>query len=340
MRNWIDSLANSQDIVISSSIQLARNIKGIYFTDRLNKEVAKENVNNIYDILNTSCENESFELIKLWEQEYNYVKGYFNKNLISDKLLSRNDVGALIVNYDNTLSIMVNEEDHIVIKCISDGLDLVEEYNYSNRIDDIIEDKITYSFHERLGYLTASPKNMGTALIASIEIHLPALKFNKDLVRISKELSQKGIKISSKYKEDEKDYGNIFILSNTETLGLSEEDIITNLQEAVLKIISEEKKTREILFTKYKYEIEDKVFRALATLKGCRMITSKEVIELLSLVRLGVEMDLINIEKNKLNRILIETRDEFINNILEDESIDRYRNIERAKVVKEILNES
>lgn len=338
MRNWIDSVADSQDIVICSSVQLARNIKDNLFTDKLRVDIARKNVDDIYEILNENCENEEFQLIKLWEQEYNYVKGFIEKNFITKKLLDRKDKGAFIINEENTLSVMVNEEDHIIIKSISDGLNLLEEYKYVDRIDDIIEEKITYSFHEELGYLTASPKKVGTALKVTVLIHLPALRYNNEIGELAKKLKENNIEITSMYK-DKEDCGNMYLVSNAVALGLSEENIISNIQDAVYKLISEEKKTREILITKYKYEIEDKIFRSISIMENARILNSKEVIEFLSYIRLGVEMSLLNIEKKKINKMLIETRDAIIEGKLGINSSLRDKNIERAKVVREILKE-
>lgn len=339
MRNWIDNIANSEDIVLCSSIELARNIKDNFFTDKLSIEEARHNVDKIYEAVKENYKNEEIKLIKLWEQEYNYVKGFIEKRYISKKLLDRKEKGAFIINDDETISIMINEEDHIVIKSISNGLSLLEEYNCVNIIDNIIENKIQYSFHEELGYLTASPNNVGTALRATAILHLPALRYNNELGGICKKLKEKNILLKSMYY-DKEDCGNIYIVSNEYTLGLSEEDIINNIKESIYNLISEEKKTREILMTKYRYEIEDKIFRSISILENARILSCKEVIEFSSYVRLGVEMSLLNIDKKKLNKILIETRDVIIEEKIGNNNSLRDKNIERAKIVKGILSEN
>ena len=337
MKNWINSETNPEDIVLCSSVKLARNFKNSKFTDKLKIEEAQDNIFNVYDILSKGLKDSSLELIKLWEQDYNYSRGFVEKNLISNKLLDRREKSGFILNEENTISVMINEEDNLGIKCISDGLNLREEYRAVDEIDDIIEERIQYAFHQDYGYLTASPSNVGTGLKATTILHLPALTVNEEIKSITKGLNQVGMSISGMYNELNQVYGNLYLISNQVSLGVKEEELVNNVESVVFNIINEEKKYREIMITKYNKEIEDRVFRAQAILESARILNSKEILDLLSNVRLGVELGIINIEKKILNNILILTRDAIIESKLGNSTSTRDKNIERARIVSELL---
>ena len=335
MRNWIHSKVAPEDIVIGSKVRLARNFDGELFTDKMKTEDAIENVEKVYSIL--SKQNEAFKLFKLWDLDYNLSKAYMEKHLISGDLLKRKDRGAFVINEDETISIMINEEDHLRIQCITDGFNLKEAYNEANKIDDLIEQEVDYAFHEDYGYLTSSPTNVGTGLRASVMIHLPALTMSEEIPSILKGLNQVGMTISGVYKEGSKVYGNIYEVSNSISLGVNEEEIISNLEGVVLNIISEEKKFREILLTKYNDEIEDKIFRSYGILKSAKLIDSREMLQILSDLRIGVELSLIDIHKETLNRLLIETKDSLLQLNSEKNLTIKDKRIERANLVKKIL---
>lgn len=337
MRNWINSEANPEDIVLCSSVKLARNFKDSKFTDKLKLEESQENISRVYDILSKQSKEGNLKLIKLWEQDYNYARGFVEKKLISNKLLDRREKSGFILNEENTISVMINEEDNLGIKCIADGLNLREEFKVVDEIDDIIEEKIQYAFNQDYGYLTASLNNVGTGLKATTILHLPALTMNEEIKNITTGLNQVGMSISGMYNESNQVYGNLYLISNQVSLGVKEEELVNNVESVVFNIINEEKKYREIMITKYNKETEDKVFRAQAILKSARMLNSKETLDLLSNVRLGVELGIVNIEKKVLNNILILTRDAILESKLGANTSIRDKNIERAKIVNELL---
>ncbi|NOV82295.1 protein-arginine kinase [Clostridium saccharobutylicum] len=232
---------------------------------------------------------------------------------------------------------MINEEDHIKLQCITAGLNLEDALKNAIIIDDKIEKNLNYAFDEKLGYLTTKLENLGTGMKASVVIHLPALKMSDEIKNISKHLDQVGINIKGVYSEGTEVYGNIYEIFNKVSLGITEEDITSQLKSMVLNIISEEKKFREILLSKCKYELEDKVYRAYGILKSAVLLEFKETINLLSDVRLGAELSLIDIDKNKLNELLVVTKNLSLQNHLEKSLDAKQIKFERAKLVKEIL---
>jgi len=209
----------------------------------------------------------------------------------------------------------------------------IEEFN---KWKDIIAN-MYYAFDEKLGYLTTSPENVGTGMKASVILHLPALTMSEEIKNISKNLSKMGMSINGMYLEGTKIYGNLYRIANKISLGLTEEDILIKLTEAIFNIIVEENRFREILLSKCRYELEDKVYRAYGILKCAILLDSKEIIDLLSNVRLGAELSLIDIDKNKLDKLLILTGNSSLQNYLGRSLDDKEIKYERAKLVKEIL---
>lgn len=338
MKNWIDSQVSPQDIIISSSISLCRNFKKNRFTDKMKCEEAKENVDMIFKILCDKSQDEEFKLIKLWEEENKCSETYRDKHIISEELLKRKDRGAFIVNKNETLSIMINEEDNVRIQCTVDGLNLHGIYKYINKFDDYIEEDIAYAFHGDYGYLSASPSNVGTGMKATVAMHLPALTISQEIPNILNGLNRVGMTINGMYGEKLKSDGNMYHISNQITLGVKEDEIIENLKGVVFNIASEEKKYREIFLAEHKYEVEDKIFRSYGILKNAKMLKSKETLELLSYIRFGAELGLLDIDKKTLNNILINSRTSLVMKNLKSESSSVEQNLERANIVKDLLS--
>ncbi|CAH0434922.1 Putative kinase [Clostridium neonatale] len=337
MRNWIHNLANNEDIVLSTKIQLARNLKLVPFPNKLDYMKARENAELIYEVLNDTIYSEDMTLYKLWENDKKDYEDCIEKHLINKNLLDNSEKGAFIVNKNETISIMINEGEHIKIQCITAGLNLEEAFNSANIIDDNIESKLEYAFNENLGYLMESPKNIGTGLEASIDIHLPALTMNNEIDKISKTFDRLGMSIKSIYNYDSEKYGNIYRISNKSSLGIKEHEIIGTLKGVVLNVISEEKRAKEVLLSKNKYEVENKVYRAYAILQSAVLLDEKEAIELLSDIRLGVELNLLNIENGKINQLLVMIKNSSIENYIGRPLNIREINYERANLVKRIL---
>lgn len=337
MENWIYNSNNESDIVLSSTIRLSRNFKNLPFPNKLNYMKGRESSKIVYIMLKEELKDDEITLYEVWANREEINKEYMEKGLISKELLKNSDKAAFIINENQTISIMINEEDHINIQCTTAGLNLEDAFSNATVIDDKIEKKFDYAFNENLGYLTASPSHLGTGMKASVRIHLPALTMSEEINNVLKSLTQIGMAIKGVYLDGTKSYGSIYEIYNKVSLGISEEEIINNLKETVLNIISEEKKFREILLSKCKYELEDRVYRAYGTLKSAILLDSKETIELLSSVRLGAELSLIDIDKSKLNELLVITRDTLLQNYLDRPIEPKEIKYERAKIVKEIL---
>ncbi|PJI08809.1 MULTISPECIES: protein arginine kinase [Clostridium] len=337
MENWLNNTNNNNQMVITTRIRLARNIKGIPFPDKLSDDEGRNVVEKVNSAFNKS-ENQNFKCIDLWENDNNCNAEFLEKHLISKKLIDNSRKSAFILNNDETVSIMINEEDHLRLQAITAGLNLKEAYNCIDKIDDELEENIDYAFDEKLGYLTACPTNLGTGMRASVMIHLPALSMNNEMGRVLNALSQIGITIRGLWGEGSKAIGGLYQISNQVTLGMSEMDIISNLKTVVEQIMNQENLSRERIMKKYKYELEDKMYRSLGILKNSVILDINECLNLISNVRIGVEMGIIkNIDINKLNNLLVNVQKATLQEIYNKKLSKSEENIKRALYVRENL---
>ena len=198
-----------------------------------------------------------------------------------------------MISKDRTMSIMLMEEDHIRLQIIKDGFALDEAYSLASKVDDVIEENITYAFDNDFGYLTACPTNTGTGMRASVMMHLPALTMTENINRVISSAGSLGIEVRGLYGEGTKAYGNLYQISNRITLGLSESQVIEKLTNVVNQIIDMETKARNMLKEKNYDAIADRLFRSYGTLKYARSVSSSEAKSLLSDVMLGQSLGII-----------------------------------------------
>ena len=336
MKNWIHD--NENDIILSSKVKLYRNLKNLSFPNKLNSIVAIEKSRSIYDTLVKKIEDEDLKLYEVWNGDKGFYNEYTERYLGNKDILKNPDKVSVIINEDETINIVMNNTNHIEIECGSSGLSIQEVFESAMNLDNKIEESFGYAYDDELGYLTSCLDIVGTAMKASIIVDLPALNMSSEIKNISKNLEDEGFEMMSIYKKDNKSFGSMYEIINKTTLGLSEEDIINNLEKVVLRIITKEKELREIMMSKCRIEIEDKVFRAYAILKNARILDFKETIELLSHVRLGCELSLLDIEKSKINQIQVVVGDNYLQNYFEKKLDLKEIKYERAKLVKKILN--
>lgn len=340
MKNWMYDGSSKVEPIISSRIRIARNLKNISFPHKLNKENAEEIIKKFESAFYVNdYMKQEYSTHRLWEQDENKLLSFQEKHLISPNLIRSREKSAFIINREETVSIMLNEEDHMRLQCINSGFNLREAYTTADKIDTLLEDSLDYAFHEELGYLTSCPTNIGTGLRASVMIHLPALTINKEITQVLKALAQVGMTIRGLYGEGSGAEGNIYQISNQITLGLSEEEIIENLEAAIGQILQQENRARGYLLNNYKYDMEDKIFRSLAILESARVLKSKESLELLSNVRLGLELGLIEgIDNSIINGLLVNSQPATLQFNIGRNLTDRERDVERAKFFRETLS--
>jgi len=307
---WMEGTGPDADIVISSRVRLARNIRKMPFPPLASDEQREKVLQAAKDVIRNSRLQESgFEMLEINALPPVFRQVLVEKHLISPLLARENRFSALILRKDEIISIMVNEEDHFRIQCLLPGLQLEKAWQETSGYDDILESYLDYAFDEEKGYLTACPTNVGTGLRASVMLHLPALAITQQINRILSAVSQVGLAVRGIYGEGTEMTGNLLQISNQITLGQSEEEIWQNLYSVTRQLINQEKNAREHLLNEGREKLGDRAGRAYGILKNAWMIDSKEAMQLLSDVRLGVDLGLLKgVPLKILNELLVLTR--------------------------------
>lgn len=291
---WYNEKSDN-DIMVSTRIRLARNLKKYPFPIRMTSQTADSVYQSVKDAIfnsNSSIAKE-FEAIEIARSDKINIQTLTEEHFISPDL-SKSPYGAVLINKDKTMSIMINEEDHIRLQVILPELKLKEAYETANRIDDLIEENLEYAYDEKLGYLTACPTNLGTALRASVMMHLPALTLTGEISKVVSSAGSLGIAIRGIYGEGSEAMGNLYQISNQITIGFSEEELIAKVENIAKQIENYEREARKKLLENNKLQLEDRVWRSYGILKYSRQISSKESKALISDMILGKALNIIN----------------------------------------------
>ena len=326
------------DIVISSRVRMARNIESVSFPHYLDKEEAKNVIDRVYDTITKGhlCIQNEFKLIKMDEIDLIERSNYVEKHLISPALAKNVSGGAFLINNEETISIMINEEDHIRIQCLYPGLQLERCFDMADKIDDLLEEGIVYAFDEQLGYLACCPTNIGTGVRTSVMLHLPALSLTGYINGVISTAGKIGLAVRGIFGEGTEYLGDIYQISNQITLGMSEEEIINNLKDVSLQIIQNERIAWVRFLDSKGIELEVRVFRSYGTLKNARLLSSKEAMQLISDVKLGVNLKLIDgISTERLNELITMIQPGYLQKHFKSQLTGVERDIKRAQLVRE-----
>lgn len=336
---WMKESGPDSDIVLSSRIRLARNLRDFLFPTLLtNEQVQKINEILEHIIQDDSTSFGKMEFLKMNDLQPIQRRVLMEKHLISPDLAGNSSSGSCLLSENEQISIMVNEEDHIRIQCLFTGFQLSESLQLANTVDDWLEKHIEYAFDEHLGYLTSCPTNVGTGLRASVMMHLPALVLTQQMNRIATAINQLGLVVRGIYGEGSEALGNIFQVSNQITLGKSEEDIIEDLKSVVAQLIQQERVARKALLNTSGIQLEDKVFRSYGVLANSRLIESGEAASCLSDVRLGIDLGYIqNISHNILTELMILTQPGVLQQYAGGPLRPEDRDFRRASLIRERL---
>lgn len=290
---WYNDL--NDGIILSTRVRLARNIEKTPFPARLKEADKKKVTMEISDSIlkSNSTLSKDFTMYNLCDMTPTEKTAMAEEHLISPQMIQDND-GAVLLNKDKTMSIMLMEEDHIRLQIIKGGYCLDEAYDLADKVDNVMEETLTYAFDEKFGYITACPTNVGTGIRASVMMHLPALVMTGNISRVMQSFSGMGIAVRGLYGEGTDAEGALYQISNSVTLGLSEKEIIEKLKTVVLRISDMEKQAREMLMKDHENDFKDKLMRSYGILKYAVKISSKEAKTMLSEVMLAQNMGIIN----------------------------------------------
>lgn len=340
MSQWMKQGGPDDDIIVTSRIRIARNLQGMPFPMLQTDRHADEVVDLVRKALDSSelKRNNRFELIRCSEMSSLERYVLVEKHLMSRDLAEQVKHGAIALTQDEVMSIMINEEDHLRIQCIMPGFRLQEAWSLASRVDDTLEADLPYAFHERYGYLTACPTNVGTGIRASVMMHLPGLVISGQISRLLSAVSQVGLTVRGIYGEGSDAVGNLFQVSNQVTLGETEEEIIGNLSSVVHQLIDHERSARKALLSQNRAELEDRVCRSFGILAYARKMDSKETLQRLSDVRLGIDLGIIRgVSAGILKELMVMSQPAFLQKYSNEELTAAERDVKRAALIRERL---
>lgn len=336
--NWYLQNGKDSDVIISSRVRLSRNIEGIPFVQKCSENELKSITSKLKEIVPSI--GYGLKYIELKDLDDISKQVLVEKHLISPEFArSRNPYSAIIINDEENICIVVNEEDHIKLQIFSSGLEVENLLNLAIEIDQTIEKLIPYSFSKKYGYLTACPTNVGTGLKISVLAHLPALAITGNIRKVLNAVNNLGMNLRGIYGEGSKIEGDLYQISNTQTLGVTEKEITKNLKLISQKVIEQERLARKIL-TKNSLELEDKVYRDFGVLSNAVKLTESETPELISSVKLGTDLGIINeLNDTKVSKLMLETKPASIQKRVGKRLTIEEQEMERAKIVKSIIKE-
>ena len=338
MSKWYQKCGPEGDVVISTRIRLARNLREFPFTARMNKSQREEVDTRVKDavLASNSAMASMFECIDLTGFTKESLVSLVEHHLASPDLISDPEKRGLVLSKDQEISIMINEEDHLRIQVMKEGMQLEEAFTLADRVDTLLNERLNFAFDDALGYLTQCPTNLGTGLRASLMMHLPGLQESGILGRMNANLNKLGFVLRGMYGEGTQAAGAIYQLSNQVTLGLSEKDALQNLAGIAGQIIRQEREARKRLAEDI--SVQDKIARALGILRSARMLNSGEFMNLISYVRLGAAEGLCDeIALDTLHALIIEAQPATLSCAAEKVLSPQERDIKRAELVRTVL---
>ena len=305
---WLRGAGPESDIVMSSRIRLARNLADFPFTSRAGRREKNEIeacVRKTFDEAGLGLEFQDVNSLSALDRQF-----LFERQLISRELRDSDGPRGVAIGPRENVSIMVNEEDHLRIQVMQSGLSLSEAWESINQIDDRLEETLDYAFSSQLGYLTACPTNVGTGIRVGVMLHLPGLVQTKQIEKVFRVLQKINLAVRGLYGEGTQFSGDFYQISNQQTLGRSELDLIKNILEVVPQIIQYERTARQALVEESRRQyLRDQVSRAYGVLKTAHTISSEETMLLLSSVRMGINLGLIDdLEIPTVNELFIHTQ--------------------------------
>ncbi len=335
---WYEKIRNTDDVVISSRVRLARNLEGFAFPWRLDENSSKKVALSVKQAL----ENEFSDSVSFTEIGKNSASDVLvEEHIISPDFAESTDIfRALVTDSDNSLSVMINEEDHVRIQAILPGFNLGEAYEKASRADDAIIKGCNVAYDEKYGFLTSCPTNLGTGLRASVMLHLPALSAYGYIKSIVSLMNKIGLTVRGIYGEGSDARANMYQLSNQVTLGISEEDTIQKLKSAVSQIVDREREVRKKLLENTQSETYDKLWRSYGTLRYARKIDTNEASKLISNVRLASVCGIIpELREKNLVKLLFEIMPAHILERFPEALDANIRDKYRADIIRQFLSE-
>jgi len=336
-------------IILTTRVQLARNLSDHKFGSTSSSQEKNDVLNLIIGVASGIRELSDYKFYTVNKLTKVQRRLLIEKHLMSPEMTSRMQGKGVLVkscpcNHRKSVSIMINGEDHLRIQCAAPGLNVRESYKEIMKIEKKLEKKLTFAFNSKLGYLTACPVNLGTALRISVIAHLPGLVMSSKITDFINNITNIGCRTVGYFGENSEIVGNLFQISRRATLGRSEEDIVEEMNAICLNIVEEEEKARQTLKANHLVDMEDSVYRSYGVLKYAKMLSYEESLELLSMIELGMELGIVkNVKKFNFSKLVNIIGNSHImlsmkkDKKLREDEVDFIRaNVIREKILKRI----
>lgn len=335
--NWYLQSSENSDVAKSTRIRFARNISEFKFNLEKREDIEKIE-NQIKE--NLYCIGYGLKFLKLKDMDDITKKSLVEKNLISPEfVLKKSKTGSILINDEENICIMIGGQDHLNLQVFNCGLDLENTLNLAIELDEKIGNLLGYAISKKYGYLTSCPNDVGTGLKASVMLHLPALSKTKNTRKILDAISSFGMNIRGVYGENSQMQGDMYQISNKQTLGITEKEIIKNLKVIVQKVMEQERQVRKLL-AKDKIDFEDIIYRSYGILNNCRKISYEETKDLLSNIKLGVDLGVLKeLTDLQVEKLYLYTKPANLQKYCGEQYEKIERDIKRAEVIKQIINE-
>jgi protein arginine kinase len=335
---WLRGSGPESDIVISSRIRLARNLAEFPFVRRASHEERTQIAKSTRAKIETIQEWTNIQVLELERLDEVDRQFLVERQLMSREMADGEGDRSVVIDLDERFSVMINEEDHLRIQVMCSGLDLTTAWQRIDELDNQLERKLTYAFHDTFGYLTACPTNVGTGLRVSVMLHLPALVITREIEKVFRSLQKINVAVRGLYGEGSQFMGDFYQISNQITLGRTEAELVNTVQEVVPRIIEYERRARDFLVNESEQDLHDDVSRAYGILCTAKKISSEETLHYLSKVRMGVNLGLIrSIEIATINKLFVHTQPAHLQKLRGQHLSVADRNIERASYLQSHL---
>ena len=333
---WLKGTGPESDIVMSSRVRLARNVAHFPFVSRATDQERTEVEEFLRSQIVQSPAGKQLAYINVGQLEEIDRQFLVERQLISREHAEAEGARGVAIDEGEQVSLMINEEDHLRIQCMHSGLDLPGVWDQIRQVDDALEAVVPYAFHPRWGFLTACPTNVGTGILVSVMLHLPALVITRQIDKVFRSLHKISLAVRGLYGEGSQAMGDFYQISNQTTLGKTEDELVGQVSDIVPVLIEYERRARDYLVRESQLNIHDQVSRAIGILRTAQTISAEETLQHLSRVRMGVLLGLIgDVKISDINVLLVRTQPAHLQKLRGVELDSSDRNIERARYLRQ-----
>ncbi len=341
MLKWYQETENQHDVFVASRIRLVRNLAHYPFPVKLSEEGRRELSEKLSEGLKdigSVCGRDfrRFSLSEVGETERDALR---ERRALNGAGAREAGTESLLLSEDEAVSITLAREDHVRLQCMSGRAELLKLWEEANRLDDYVNERFDYAFHEKYGYLTAYPTNVGTGLRAAVTLHLPMLSAGKRFGKLVAEMGRFGVAVRGVYGDGNENYGSLYEISNQKTLGVTEEEVISLVKQMADRLAASERKMKSVTLKSHRSDMEDEIFKSYGVLRYARKLSVKEAMTYLSQVRAGEMEGLLQFQKPvNVHRLMMEVQPANIR-MLVSKKEETDLNQARAAYVQEMLPE-